>query len=106
MTTGSYAAAGLTCGYCMAEVLENVHPLSGVTDVAVDLVTGGQPPLFAMSGTTLGVDAVRDADENAGFGLLPPRGREVRQRGDSPSTQDGDTHPGRERVTSPLGGVS
>ena len=106
MTTASYAVEGLTCGYCMAEVLENVHSLSGVTDVAVDLVKGGQSPLIVTSATRLKVDAVREAVENAGFDLTAAEGREVRQRGDSPSTADGDTHPDRDRMTSTLGGVS
>jgi len=105
MTTAIYAVEGLTCGYCMAEVLENVHSLSGVTDVAMDLVTDGQSPLTVMSMTKLGADAVREAVERAGFDLIAVEGPEVRGRRDSPFTWDGHIHRDREFVTSSLGGV-
>ena len=106
MTTAMYAVEGMICESCMAAVLENVHSLSGVTDVALDLVTGGQSPLIVTSGTRLGVDAVREAVENAGFDLTVAEGPEMRQRGESPSSRDSDTHPGRERMTSSIGSVS
>jgi copper chaperone len=105
MTTAIYAVEGLTCGYCMAEVLENVHSLSGVTDVAMDLVTDGQSPLTVMSMTKLGADAVREAVERAGFDLITAEGRVVRGRRDSPFTRDGDIRPDRELMTSSLGGA-
>ena len=87
MTTAIYAVEGMTCESCMAEVLENVHSLSGVTDVAMDLVTRGRSPLIVTSGTRLGARTVREAVEKAGFGLLPPRGAEVPRSGDGPSAQ-------------------
>jgi copper chaperone len=83
MTTAIYAVAGLKCEYGMANVLENVRSLSGVTDVAMDLIKGGQSPLMVRSRTKLVTEAVRSAVENAGFGLLAPRGSEVGGRGDS-----------------------
>lgn len=95
MTTAIYAVARLTCADCMAEVLEHVHSVSGVTHVAMDLVAGGQSPLLVMSGTKLGVDAVRNAVESAGFDLLSPRGRQVHRGGYDPSTQVGSTDPYR-----------
>lgn len=45
MTTTSCAVNGLTCGYCTAEVMEQVRELVGVTGVAVDLVTNGSAPV-------------------------------------------------------------
>ena len=83
MTTAIYAVAGLKCEYGMANVLENVRSLSGVTDVAMDLIKGGQSPLMVRSRTKLVTEAVRSAVENAGFGLLAPKGPEVGGRGDS-----------------------
>lgn len=88
MSTAIYAVAGLTCGYCLAKVMESVRSLSGVTDVAMDLVRGGRSPLIVTSGTKLKVGAVREAVESAGFKILSPRRRD------------------RERMTCALGGVS
>lgn len=105
MSTAIYAVAGLKCEYGMAKVLENVRSLSGVTDVAMDLITCGQSPLMVRSRTKLVAEAVRSAVENAGFGLLAPRGSEVGDRGDGSSASDRDTHP-RERMMSSVGGVS
>lgn len=68
MPTSMYAVEGMVCESCMAAVVENVHSLSGVTVVAMDLVTGGQSPLIVTSGTKLSADAVRHAVEHVGFG--------------------------------------
>jgi len=106
MSTAIYAVGGLKCELGMATLIENVRSLSGVTDVAMDLITGGQSPLMIMSGNKLGADAVRAAVENAGFGLVPPRGPEVVGRGDRASTLFGDTHAESERMMFPVGGVS
>ena len=70
MPTSMYAVEGMVCESCMAAVVENVQSLSGVTVVAMDLVTGGQSPLLVTSGTTLGADSVRHAVEHVGFGVL------------------------------------
>jgi len=83
MTTAIYAVEGLKCEYGMAKVLENVRSLSGVTRVAMDLIRGGQSPLMVRSRTKLVAEAVRSAVENAGFGLLAPRGSGVGGRRDS-----------------------
>lgn len=105
MTTASYAVEGLTCGYCMAEVLENVHSLAGVTEVAVDLVRGGQSRLIVTSGSRLKVGTVRAAVENAGFDLSDAEGQEVRHYRGSPSTSDGYTYPDQ-RMMSWIAGVN
>jgi copper chaperone len=106
MSTAGYLVEGITCGQCMAKVLEKVRSLSGVTKVAMDLVAGGQSPLLVMSGTKLGADIMRGAVERAGFGFLPPRGPEVRRRGDGPSAaQEGDADPDRQKMRFSIGGV-
>ena len=81
MSTAMYAVEGMICESCMAAVLENVHSLSGVTVVAMDLVTGGQSPLIVTSGAKLEAGAVRDAVEHVGFGVLSPRARDLLDRG-------------------------
>ena len=96
MSTAMYAVEGMMCESCMAAVLENVHSLSGVTVVAMDLVAGGQSPLIVTSGTKLGADAVRDVVEHVGFGVLRPKGPEVGGRGNSPADAAGDIRPDRE----------
>jgi copper ion binding protein len=40
-TTGTYRVVGMTCGHCVAAVQREVGAIAGVTDVAVDLPTGG-----------------------------------------------------------------
>jgi len=106
MTTATFELEGLTCGSCLAEVLENVHVLSGVTGVSVDLVAGGRSPMIVTSGARLGVQKVRDAVENAGFDLTVAQRRELRRRVGSPLTQDGDTRAARDRNVSTIGDVS
>jgi len=92
MTTAMYAVEGMMCDSCMDAVLENVHSLSGVTVLAMDLVTGGRSPLLVTSETKLGADAVRDAIGQVGFAVPRPKVQEWRDRGSSPPTPDGDTH--------------
>ena len=106
MTTAMYAVEGMMCDSCMAAVQENVKSISGVTVVAMDLVAGGRSPLIVTSGTRLKADAVRDAVEHVGFGVLHPKGPEVGDRGNGTVTQARDTHPGRQPVMSPIGGLS
>ena len=105
MNTAMYAVAGLTCSDCMAAVLENVRSLSGVTDVAMDLNTGGQSPLMVMSGTKLGSDAVRAAVERAVLDLAAADARDGRRRGNGLSIRLGDTHPDRQRMIPSRAGV-
>ena len=90
MSTAGYLVEGLTCGKCLAKVLEKVRLLAGVTNVAMDLNTRGQSTLLVLSGTKLGAPVLREAVESVGFGLLPPRGRVVPTRG-GPSGERGAT---------------
>ena len=84
------------CDSCMAAVQENVQSISGVTVVAMDLVAGGRSPLIVTSWTKLGAEAVRDAIELVGFGVLRPKGTEVGGRANSPADAAGDIRPDRE----------
>lgn len=40
-TTTEYVVSGMTCAHCVNAVTEEVTGLSGVTDVTVDLPSGG-----------------------------------------------------------------
>ncbi|MGR7026483.1 heavy-metal-associated domain-containing protein [Geodermatophilus sp. URMC 62] len=64
MSTASYTVVGMTCGHCVSAVTEEVSGLPGVTDVAVDLASGG---LTVTSEAPVDDDAVRAAVEEAGY---------------------------------------
>ncbi len=64
MTTAIYTVTGMTCGHCVSAVTEEVTQVPGVTDVDVDLATGG---LTVSSDSTVDDDAVRAAVEETGY---------------------------------------
>ncbi|PVU81396.1 heavy metal transporter (plasmid) [Cellulomonas sp. WB94] len=72
MTVATFVVEGLTCGSCLAEVLEELRALDGVTGVAVDLVKGGLSPVTLTSITVLGAVEVRAAVRRAGFVVAGP----------------------------------
>ncbi|MEI2733110.1 MAG: heavy-metal-associated domain-containing protein [Dermatophilaceae bacterium] len=41
MSTQTFQVAGMTCGHCANAVTSELKSVSGVSDVAVDLVAGG-----------------------------------------------------------------
>lgn len=74
-TTVTFAVRGLTCGRCIAEVMEHVQVLPGVRGVAVDLVVGGESPVTIRSRPRASLATVRSVVGEAGFdvvGLWPP----------------------------------
>ena len=64
MSTATYTVTGMTCEHCVASVTEEVSEISGVTDVAVDLPTGG---VTVTSEGDVSPGAVRAAVEEAGY---------------------------------------
>ena len=69
MSTSTYTVAGMTCGHCVASVTEEVSQVPGVTEVKVDLATGG----LTVSGEAPVDDAaVRAAVEEAGYEVTTP----------------------------------
>ena len=64
MSTASYTVTGMTCGHCVSAVTQEVSGLPGVTDVQVDLATGG---LTVTSDSPVDDGAVRAAVEEAGY---------------------------------------
>ena len=64
MSTATYTVVGMTCGHCVNSVTEEVSQVPGVTDVNVDLATGG---LTVTSESDVDDGAVRAAVEEAGY---------------------------------------
>ena len=64
MSTATYTVVGMTCGHCVNSVTEEVSQVPGVTDVNVDLASGG---LTVTSDADVDDSAVRAAVEEAGY---------------------------------------
>ena len=64
MSTASYTVVGMTCGHCVNSVTEEVSQVPGVTEVNVDLASGG---LTVTSEGNVDDAAVRAAVEEAGY---------------------------------------
>jgi copper chaperone len=100
MTTATYAVRGLTCGLCIAKVMEGVRLLPGVIRLSVTRGAGGPAQLIVTSGSALASEEVRRAVELAGFDLTDiTYGRSAaqarqRERG-SPDRQQEDVVPRR-----------
>ncbi len=67
MSTATYTVTGMTCGHCVAAVIEEVTELPGVMDVQVELETGR----LTVSGDATAAE-VRAAVEEAGYELAAP----------------------------------
>ncbi|MGV9763451.1 heavy-metal-associated domain-containing protein [Micromonospora tulbaghiae] len=63
----TYQVSGMTCGHCVNSVSTELSALPGVTDVQVDLATGG---VTVTSQNPLDADAVRAAVDEAGYDLV------------------------------------
>jgi copper ion binding protein len=66
MTTAAYTVDGMTCDHCVRSVTEEIGSIDGVTEVRVDLSTGG---VTVTSEQPLDAAQVRAAVEEAGYGL-------------------------------------
>jgi len=62
-----YTVTGMTCGHCVQAVTSELTALPGVSEVSVDLATGG---VDVVSAASLDQDAVRAAIDEAGFELV------------------------------------
>ena len=67
MSTSSFTVIGMTCGHCVSSVTEEVSQVPGVTDVDVDLATGG---LTVTSDTPVDDTAIQAAVEEAGYSVV------------------------------------
>ncbi|HEX4190274.1 MAG TPA: heavy-metal-associated domain-containing protein [Marmoricola sp.] len=66
MTTATYSVVGMTCGHCVASVVEEVSEVAGVEAVEIDLETGA---MLITSAAGLEEAAVRAAVVDAGYAL-------------------------------------
>jgi copper chaperone CopZ len=66
MTTTTYAVTGMTCEHCVHAVTEELSDLSGVSEVEVDLVPGGESKVTVTSEAALTEGAVAAALDEAG----------------------------------------
>lgn len=64
--TTDYTVTGMTCAHCVASVTEEVQEIAGVTDVVVDLASGG---VRVTSTEPLSAADVQSAVEEAGYQL-------------------------------------
>jgi copper chaperone CopZ len=60
----------MTCGHCVSAVTEEVQSISGVSEVTIDLVEGGDSSVIVTSEASLDVKAVRAAVDEAGYELI------------------------------------
>lgn len=67
MLTETYTVEGLTCGSCIAEVMELVRTLPGVIGVSVAYSKDEASPMLIESRTVLPAADVRAALETRGF---------------------------------------
>ena len=71
MTTTTFSVDGMTCGNCVKHVTEELTTLPGVTDVQVELVTGGSSPVTVISEAPLDAAAIAAAVDEAGYAVTP-----------------------------------
>ncbi|GEK19887.1 heavy-metal-associated domain-containing protein [Cellulomonas xylanilytica] len=69
-TTTTYGVTGMTCGHCVATVTEEVRKVTGVKDVTVELVNGGESKVTVASDGEVDVNDVRAAVDEAGYVLI------------------------------------
>ncbi len=70
MPTATYTVSGLTCDHCVHAVKSEFSALTGVSEVTVDLVPGGESKVTVTSAAPLELDDVRTALDEAGDYLL------------------------------------
>lgn len=66
MTESTYRVTGMTCDHCVRAVSTEVSKVPGVSDVQVDLASGG---VTVRSEAPLDESTVREAVEEAGYEL-------------------------------------
>lgn len=65
--TTKLIVSGMTCEHCVASVTEELEEVSGVNGVRVELVAGGDSPVYVDSDGPLNLAAARDAVTEAGY---------------------------------------
>lgn len=70
MATTTYTVRGMTCGHCVNAVTEELLTIMGVTDVAINLVEGGDSTVSVTSTDPLDFDQVKAAVDEAGYEVV------------------------------------
>ena len=78
MHTETYTVQGMTCGSCIAEVMELVRVLPGVSGVTLGYTTDEGSPMLIESRAGLPKDDLRAALETGGFQVSGTSRRHVR----------------------------
>jgi copper chaperone CopZ len=65
--TTTLPISGMTCGHCVSAVTQGLTQLTGVQDVAVELVPDGTSRVTVTSASPLDDAAVRAAIDEAGY---------------------------------------
>ena len=76
MTATTYQVTGMTCEHCARAVSAELRALDGVSDVAVELVPGGESAVIVTSDAPLPPAAVAAALDEAGGYRLAGRAEE------------------------------
>lgn len=79
MHTQTYTVQGMTCGSCIAEVMELVRGLPGVIGVTVAYSAEGVSPMLIESRATVPVNDLRTALEVGGFRVSGTTRRRARR---------------------------
>ncbi|WP_109472400.1 heavy-metal-associated domain-containing protein [Ornithinimicrobium cavernae] len=68
--TYKIVVTGMTCGHCASSVTEELQEVSGVTDVRVELNSGGASEVFVSSEGPLDIAAAEAAVAEAGYTVV------------------------------------
>ena len=68
-TSTDYLVTGMTCGHCVASVIEEVSLVPGVSGVTVDLVVGAASTVHVTSAAEPAQSDIRAAIDEAGYEL-------------------------------------
>ncbi|OIQ76518.1 heavy-metal-associated domain protein [mine drainage metagenome] len=67
-----YGVTGMTCGHCVHAVTEEVSALTGVSEVKIDLINGGQSTMTLTTENGIDFDQVKEAVAEAGDYVAVP----------------------------------
>lgn len=70
METTTLTVQGMTCGHCVSAVKEEIGAITGVSEVQVELVEGGDSPVTVTSASPLSREDLAAAVDEAGYTLV------------------------------------
>ncbi|POH62833.1 hypothetical protein C3B59_11525 [Cryobacterium zongtaii] len=73
-TVTDYLVTGMTCGHCVASVIEEVSLVPGVSAVTVDLAVGAASTVHVTSATAPARSDIHAAIDEAGYELQTTTG--------------------------------